>query len=146
MYLIPEDFELSSWFSFGIGANLCLLAYLVQPALAAIFESHKMTTEVQGSTAPLFTLGGIKYFALTRAYLYIHSWAAICYWRGVWELIDLYLGKGWVNSLVLYVTCQLITVCTLTVRSILGAPLALQRDTDPDLLRSLTVFRVDVSA
>lgn len=139
VYLAPGDIEMSCWLSFGIGANLCLMAYLVQPALDTLMESQKKGPHHSCH------LGGLNYFLLTRLYLYVHSWAVLCYWRGVWEFLDLYLGHGWVNSLVLYGVCQCVTMCTLTVRSVTGPPLALQRDTDPDLLRPLTVFRVDVS-
>ena len=35
--------------------------------------------------------------------MYIFAWGILCYWRGVWNLIDLYFGEGWINSTICYI-------------------------------------------
>ena len=87
----------------------------------------------------------VLYFVCSRLHLYIHGWAVMCFWRGVWNLLDLYLTEGWINSLIILIVCQIISFVTRTTRTNVGIPVSIMLDTDPDLLEPDTVFKISVS-
>jgi len=128
VYFVPEDLVSSGWMSLTLGANVCLIELLLQPTLAAIIVPR----------------GAWIYVPVSRLHLYIHGWAVMCFWRGVWTLFDHYLGTDWVNAVVTYVICQTVMLLARTVRTPVGVPMALQVDTDPDLLQPDTVFKLPV--
>jgi hypothetical protein len=129
VYFFPADREKSLWTSFAVGANVCVIELLIQPYL-----SEKLAT----SSRCLYTF-------VSRIHLYIHGWAVMCYWRGLWDLLDLYLTTGWINAVMVYFTCQLIMVMTRTVRTAVGIPISLRLDTSSDLLEGDLVFKTSVS-
>lgn len=47
--------------------------------------------------------------------MYIFAWGILCYWRGVWNLVDLYFGEGWINSTICYIGAAVseVTFCIL---------------------------------
>lgn len=70
----------------------------------------------------------------------------MCYWRGVWNLLDLYLTEAWLNSVIIMVLAQLVTFATRTSRNNVGLPVSMPMlDTDEELLGPDTVFKVNVS-
>lgn len=125
-YFLPDNLLSSSWISLTIGANVCILELLMQPLLQellAIIDNH------------------VVYILVSRLHLYVHGWAVMCYWRGIWNLLDLYLTPSWINSTVIFGICQLLMLVSQTVRTPVGVPLAVQLDTDPDLLEPDIVFK-----
>lgn len=124
-YFVPENSISSGWISLTVGANICILELLLQPML----KEH-----LDGANRYV-------YVVISRLHLYIHGWAVMCYWRGLWNLLDLYLTAYWVNSVVIYGVCQVTMVVFRTVRTPVGVPLAVQLDTDPDLLEPDIVFK-----
>ena len=128
VYFVPSDLRTSSWVSLAIGSVVMMVTYFIQPLILK------------------FTLiGSAKYVALSRLLLYVQGWAVMCYWRGVWNLMDDYLGDGWLNSVIIYAGCQLLSWMTLTSRTNVGLPFALNLDTDADLMEPDIAIRVDVS-
>lgn len=118
----------SAWTSFTIGASTSLLVQFLQPVLL------RMTTPKVDLT----------YIALSRLHMYTCGWGTLCYWRGVWNLLDLYTGVGWQSSLAVYTVWQTLAFYTCTARTNVGLPLTIQLDTDPELLRPNTAFDVKV--
>ncbi len=43
--------------------------------------------------------------------MYFFAWGILCYWRGLWNLVDLYFGEGWVNSAICYVCAAVSIFC-----------------------------------
>ncbi|KAK2171378.1 hypothetical protein NP493_1068g02015 [Ridgeia piscesae] len=126
VFLATTDQRTSAWTSFSIGASTSLAAQLVQPVLLRLATSKRR----------------LLYTALCRLHLYICGWGTLCYWRGVWNLVDLYTGVGWRSSLAVYCVWQMLAFVTCTARTNVGLPLSIQLDTDPDLLRPNTAFDV----
>ena len=127
-YFLPQNIYSSSWLSLTLGAAICTLELLMQPSLA-----EWVTPETP-----------VLYVIVTRLHLYVHGWAILCYWRGVWNLLDLWLTSHWLNSIVLYAICQMLMILTRTVRTVVGVPLAFHLDTSPNLLDPDIVFRTSV--
>lgn len=128
-YFIPDNPLSSGWLSLTIGANVCIIELLLQPLLKEYLSGVNYCT----------------YVIISRLHLYVHGWAVMCYWRGVWELLDLYLTTYWVNSVIIYLVCQLTMIVFRTVRTPVGVPVAIQLDTDPELLEPDIVFKTPVS-
>jgi Fuseless len=128
VYFFPADKEKSLWTSFAVGANVCVIELLIQPYL-----NEKLSTS-----------GRCIYVFVSRLHLYIHGWAVMCYWRGLWDLLDIYLTTSWINAVVMYSACQLILVITRTVRTAVGIPVSLRLDTSSDLLEADLVFKTSV--
>lgn len=124
-YFIPDNPLSSGWLSLTIGANVCIIELLLQPLLKEYLSGVNYCT----------------YVIISRLHLYVHGWAVMCYWRGVWELLDLYLTTYWVNSVIIYLVCQLTMIVFRTVRTPVGVPVAIQLDTDPELLEPDIVFK-----
>ena len=70
----------------------------------------------------------------------------MCYWRGAWNLMDLYLTEAWLNSVIIMVVCQIFTFATRTSRNNVGLPVSIPMlDTDDDLLAPDTALKASVS-
>ena len=118
----------SAWASFTIGASTSVITQFVQPTLLYMATSN----------------GGLTYTTLCRLHLYVCGLGSLCYWRGVWNLVDLYTGTGWESSLAVYAVWQMLSFVTRTARTNVGLPLSIQLDTDPELLQANTAFNVKV--
>ncbi len=129
VYLFPGRLFLSSWVSLIIGSILGIALPLVHPLIVKYLHSKA---------------GRWKYVIGIRVYLYICGWAILCYWRGLWNLIDIYLTEGWINSLVIYAGCQVLSLIFKTSRTNGGLPISLQIDIDADLDRPDTRYSIKV--
>jgi len=128
IYFKPDNLEQSIWISFAIGGNVCMLELLFQPVLMEILDPNRRWL----------------YIIVSRLHLYIHGWAVMCYWRGLWDLCDFYLTYHWVNAVVMYVVCQLTMIVTKTVRTTVGVPAALSLDIADNLLEPDIVYKTPV--
>lgn len=132
-YFFPENEYISTMVSLTLGATVCTFQLLMQPQLAEWVKSDTPAA----------------YIFITRLHLYIHGWAILCYWRGIWNMLDLIFDS---NSprfiyivLCIYIVCQLLMILMRTVRTAVGAPIALRLDTSDNLLEADVVFRTPVS-
>jgi len=128
IYFKPEDPVETVWISFAVGSNVCVVELLFQPALIENLDPKRRWL----------------YLVVSRLHLYIHGWAVMCYWRGLWDLCDLYLTEHWVNAVVMYLVCQFTMVVTKTVRTAVGVPSALSLDISDDLLEPDLVYKTPV--
>jgi hypothetical protein len=128
IYVLPDRFLDSCWVSFGVGANLCTIMLLLQPSLAVLLKPCSPSV----------------YLIVSRLFIYLHGWAVMCYWRGLWNLMDLYLTANWINSTIIYAVCQVLALATSTVRTSVGVPVSIALDTDPDLLAPDTLWKTEV--
>lgn len=128
VYFTPDDPVQTVWISFAIGGNVCVIELLLQPLLIENLNPERCWL----------------YFIVSRLHLYIHGWAVMCYWRGLWDLCDLYLTDHWLNAVVMYLVCQLTMVLTKTVRTAVGVPAALSVDIDDNLLEPDLVYKTPV--
>ncbi|ESO07620.1 hypothetical protein HELRODRAFT_170165 [Helobdella robusta] len=128
-YFFPDNEQISTLLSFTLGATICMFQLLMQPQLA-----EWITTDTPAI-----------YILVTRIHFYIHGWAILCYWRGTWNLLDFMFNnanpKFIYVIIIIYVICQLLMILTRTVRSAVGAPVALRLDTSNDLLEADVVFK-----
>jgi len=129
IYFTPEDPLRSDWISFAIGGNVCVVELLLQPLLIEYLNPKRRCL----------------YFVVSRLHLYIHGWAVMCYWRGLWDLCDDYLTEHWINAVVMYVVCQLTMVVTKTVRTAVGVPAAVSLDISDNLLEPDLVYKTPVN-
>ena len=129
VYIFPDNLEYSVWTSFAIGSLGCVLLQTVQPYLFSWITPKHPT----------------MYYIVSRVYLYFSSWFVMCYWRGVWDTLDFYLTEEWVNSVIIYVACTIITLVTRTSRNNLGIPFSVALDHDEELLKTDTVLKMKVS-
>lgn len=128
-YIIPDDLFYSSWVSFAIGATACFFGYMLQPQLSKWSLGR----------------GRICHGFVVRIYMYLFSWAILCYWRGTWNLMDLYMGEGIPNALLWYGIAIGLSVLFRTSRTIAGIPMQIQVDTDPEFcLEPDTRFKIQV--
>jgi hypothetical protein len=128
-YFFPNDKLNSLWLSFAIGSNVCIVELLLQP-----FLKEKLSTCQR-----------CVYIIVSRLHLYIHGWGVLCYWRGLWGLLDFYLSPGWVNSIIVFGIFQFLLTVTQTIRTAVGLPVSLRLDTSRDLLEPDLVFKTSVS-
>ena len=130
-YVLPDDLFYSSWVTLLTGSGGCFLCYLLQTQLSRCV-SYGGSATIRGSL-------------LTRLYMYVFSWAVLCYWRGMWNLMDLYLGEGLPNSVFFYVLSVVLAAIFRSLRTIAGIPMQVQIDTDPELMTEPdTRFKIQV--
>ena len=131
-YFFPENSKASTLLSLALGAIVCTLQLLMQPQLAQW----------------LLKQPPVLYFVTTRLHLYLHGWAILCYWRGVWDLLDCFfnLDHPLFHHIVLgvYFFCQLLMVFFRTVRTTIGPPVSIKLDFCDDLLEADLIFKVHV--
>ena len=132
-YFIPSSNEASTLLSFAIGAIICTIQLLMQPQLSEWLLKQP----------PLL------YFVSTRIHLYIHGWAILCYWRGVWNLLDFFFNSEHplfqYIVLAVYLFCQILMILFRTVRTTIGPPVSIKLDFSDDLLEADLIFKVHVS-
>ena len=130
LYFVPNNIFVSSWYSLCAGTVGSILMQIWQP----FFNNTVSPSD------------GVLYLIVSRLHLYVCSWVVLCYWRGMWNLLDLYLTEAWPNSVAILVVCQLITFATRTSRNNVGLPVSIPMlDTDDDLLAPDTAFKSNVS-
>jgi len=129
IYFMPEDEPNTYWLSFAIGSNICIFELLLQPLLVENLNPERRCL----------------YFVVSRLHLYVHGWAVMCYWRGLWELCDLYLTANWINAVVMYMVCQLTMIVTKTARTAVGVPASVTLDISDSLLEPDIVYKTPVN-
>jgi hypothetical protein len=131
VYFAPNDIFMSSYLSLGAGVIGSLIVYTWQPFFHATVSPSD----------------GVPYLIASRLHLYVCGWITMCYWRGVWNLMDLYLTEAWQNSVLLMAVCQLFTLATRMSRNNVGLPVSIPMlDTDDDLLAPDTALKASVSS
>ena len=118
VYLVPSNLLYSSWASIIIGGSGCFFGYLLQHPLGR--------WAYRGSR--------VRYVLVSRIYLYVFSWTVLCYWRGLWNLMDLYMGEGLLNAVTWYILGVALSALFRTLRTNAGLPVQIQIDTDPDMI------------
>lgn len=131
-FFLPTNNGASTLLSLSVGAVVCTMQLLMQPQLAEWLLKQP----------PLL------YFFITRLHLYVHGWAILCYWRGVWNLLDLFFNSNHPFFhhivLVVYLVCQSLMVLFRTVRTTIGPPVSINLDFSDDLLDADLIFKVHV--
>ena len=120
VYIYPLDEVRSSWVTLFLGSLLTVSAYIIQP-----FLTDKLKTCCSSK---------VTYTIVTRFYLYMFGWAALCYWRGVWNLQDHYFGVGFWSSVIWLVGCEGGLLIFRSSRTLVGVPFSISLDTQMDLM------------
>ncbi|KAI8479335.1 hypothetical protein Bbelb_429380 [Branchiostoma belcheri] len=117
-FLLPQDLIYSPWVSVAIGIPLLLLLNLLQSPLRRL-------------------VGRIDSCVLQHAchilYIYVHGFANVNHWRGVWKLLDGYTGIN---------VPSVITVMR-TLYNLLAPPILVATDFSSDPFTITTRFRTD---
>ena len=128
VFIYPSNYKLSSCISLGYGSILGVLLTWLHPSLAAWLHcKHRV----------IYAIG-------IRIYLYINAWAILGFWRGLWNLVDVYLTEDWLNSVILYSIATVVSAAFRSTRTNAGIPLAVQVDSDSELLKPDTVLNIKV--
>lgn len=123
-YIYPSDEIVSSRITLIIGAVLAVAGYMIQPYINNLDKCSYH----------------FKFYA--TLFLYVISIINLCYWRGLWNLIDIYLSPMWKNSTVILILSSLIMCFFKTFRTAVGLPFSVTVD-DSRVLECTTAFRID---
>ena len=127
IYICPENELKTIWVCFALGI-LDVLSYFVAPLLDKYLDRENR----------------VQWVFFTRAFMYIHSFLFMCWWRGVWSVADYYSGHDWKSSLI----CLIISLFLLTMlrglRNTMWPPFIAFLDTRDDVLVPYTRFGTSV--
>ncbi|XP_033127216.1 uncharacterized protein LOC117124976 [Anneissia japonica] len=85
-YILPKKSKASCWISLLLGITYSICCHLIQ--------------EVLNRTCTRLRTIQVVYIIVTRLYYYLAGVFSISVWRGVWGLLDAYLGKSILNATV----------------------------------------------
>ena len=88
-FLKGEDYY-TAWIVAPVAATICVIITCIKPAL-------HMTLKGQEESG--------LYMLFTRFITYVYACVYILQWVGVWNLINIYHGKGWENGLTWVAVC-----------------------------------------
>ncbi|XP_019642279.1 PREDICTED: uncharacterized protein LOC109483684 [Branchiostoma belcheri] len=115
-FLLPQDLIYSPWVSVAIGIPLLLLLNLLQSPLRRL-------------------VGRIDSCVLQHAchilYIYVHGFANVNHWRGVWKLLDGYAGINVPSVIVCTVLAIAVKTVMRTLYNLLAPPILVATDFRP---------------
>ena len=128
LYIIPGDLVTGSWISLALGVTTCSLGNSLQPFL----NKH----------CPTKTLPKVL---LTRTFAYIFAFGTLNHWRGLWNLLDHYIGFGYESTVILFVIAMVMCWLLRVTATILGPPMTITYDNREDFFQSRGRLRMEVS-
>ena len=138
-YVFNGQTPFSEWTSYIIGGSSSVLLFLVYPEIARRLGKYRNSYQILGRQFY------ITFYTITRLYWYMCGWANMCYWRGVWELLDHYIGKGLLGAAVCYfLVSQLLLSATRISSSSVDAPYLIPVDPHQELPHLTTKLRTTV--
>ncbi|XP_035663779.1 uncharacterized protein LOC118407381 [Branchiostoma floridae] len=128
--LLPQHLVSSAWVSVAIGVPLLLLLNLLQ--------------------APLRRLAGRTDSCVLRhachvLYVYVHGFANVNHWRGVWKLLDGYTGITVPSAVACAALAVVAKTAMRTLYNLLAPPVLVATDFSSDPFTITTRFRTDSS-
>ena len=125
-YILPGDIKIGSWISFAIGITGRLFISAIQEHLEAFFHPQKRPTA-------------------RRVFIYFFNFfyalIVINHWRGLWTLLDCYLGYHDVTSNTISLAVSLVMMWLLRCsNTALSAPFYCVLDSRPDFFVSKPRF------
>ncbi|CAH1261384.1 Hypp2330 [Branchiostoma lanceolatum] len=130
-YLLPREPVYSPWVSVGIGVPLLLMLNLLQSPLRRL-AGRTDSCVVQHVCHVL--------------YVYVHGFANVNHWRGVWKLLDVYTGINATSVVVCAVLAVVVKAVMRTLYNTLAPPILVATDFSSDPFTITTRFRTDSSS
>lgn len=132
-YILPDKeldkpSLLSSYVSLGIGTAIGITGYLILPLLSEHINPQWTT----------------KHVIVSRLFSYVYAFGTLNFWRGIWNLMDHFVGTGLTQSLICYAVAKLILIVLRSASSCLSSPFLVTKDHRDDFYRAYTRFRSEV--
>ena len=130
-YLVPheDDTKTSAYISLAIGATVGFIAYMILPFV-------EETVEVRCHW---------KHVTVSRIIIYIQNFSTVNFWRGVWYLMDSYVGAGLTPSLVALCLSLLFLLVLRATSTAIATPFTINLDTRTTFYHTAPLFRSTVS-
>ena len=132
LYLFPDDGVLSAWVSLAIGTTGCLSAYLFLPMIGDCLQHHRQPT------------WSLIHVLLSRLCIYILGFAVLNYWRGIWNLMDTYIGTGLLYNSICVAVSAVVLVPLRATSTVIASPYVVEVDIDPHIYHPITRFKTPV--
>ena len=130
LLVFPDSTFDSSVVSLAVGTTGCLAGYLTLPLF--------------GRCLPPGATAGAVHVAVSRVSVYLLAALVLNYWRGVWQLMDYYVGtKPLTNGICVGASC-LVLVCLRSLGNVVSAPFFQELDVRAEIYRPITRFKVQV--
>ena len=117
VYVPPQNEPFKDWVSLLLGST-GTLAYFTAPVLKRNLDTNNR----------------VRYFIVSRVFLWIYCLQNMAYWHGIWELANWYLGTGLWSSLLGVIISYSILLGFRCSRMAVFPPFLVMLDSRPNLL------------
>ena len=135
LYVFPGDSPKQQLRSFSIcllvGSTIYLLSMTVLPLMEQYAQPKGRWRHLDVVTRRLF--------------MYIFLFGVIGYWRGLWGLVDLCLGTGMRDAVIVYAIVPVTAWVVRGSRGTMSTPFGVQHDTCRDFYKGVPRFKSEVS-
>ena len=128
-FLKGEDYY-SAWVLTPVAATICVIISCCKPVFYSLLKGREDTG---------------YYMIATRLFTYIWAVAYMFEWVGVWNLINIYHGKGWEKSLIWFAICMALALLFRFSSTALRSPAFIRLDDRPKYFKSYSLFSCPVS-
>ena len=127
-YVLKGNAPLQYWVHVGIG-QLQMVGLLCLPYLDQYLDHSKK----------------LKFWIITRIFMYLHTLTYMFYWHGLWKLLNHYFGNDWQYSMVTLFIAWVALMVLGSCRSTMWPPFFISVDDQPEFLQASTRFHFKVS-
>ncbi len=127
-YILPQFPRESMYISLGIGVPVGICGYLILPLLA-----KHVTPGCE-----------VKHIIISRVFTFVYAFGILNYWRGIWNIMDHFVGKHITWSLVCYFGAVLLLILLQALSSANSAPYTIDKDHRSDFYQAKPLFRTQV--
>lgn len=126
-YIFPEDEVLSNIISSVLGC----VGHLMFTLFQGFFKKHLHPSRNK-----------FIFYVCSRLYTTVFAFICVNWWRGPWNLLDLYTGTEATTVALLTAISVVALAAMRTLRNVSAAPCAIMVDTVDDYFEVVTMFRV----
>ena len=135
LFILPGQTVYSAVVSLAVGTVGCLAGYILMPYL-----DRYRPVSTSNYTAPF----SYKHILVSRTCIYILALAVLNYWRGLWTLLDHYIGTDPIpNAICVGASCFILLLLRASGNTV-SSPFFIELDTSPDVYKPFTRFNVQV--
>ncbi|XP_046548264.1 uncharacterized protein LOC124258240 isoform X2 [Haliotis rubra] len=116
LYLLPSNKIASGWISVAISIVLMVASFFTQDVLNKYVKKEKY----------------VSFYLVSRLFTYVMSFSQVSNWRGIWELLNLYIGITIPGSLTILGIGTVGLIALRSYRNVLTPPGAWVLDVDTD--------------
>ena len=85
-----------------------------------------------------------RHVVISRIYLYFYCFGALNYWRGIWDLMDLFASKHWQPSLICVCVCIVLLLACRSISQSYTTPYNVTLDNRSDFYQTSPRFRTSL--